>query len=225
MKLKAHLLLVLMGCFFANTGWAQLTVNVGYSSAMYKNKALSNIISTFNINERDTLSQQFRTPAYLHGVVMGLRYRWDDFAIEGSYTLRLNSNTAIFGTPDANPISQKLSTRYDVWSLGITGYLNSWLGIGTSVDLTHNRFKNKRSNEETSAELLNQQSQSSTVYLVFDFPSNGLLSLSIKPFLQLPWTKTDFSKLSEGLNKTNDQIESRWWTAGITFLFCNGKRG
>ncbi len=224
MKLPTYLLLIVLGCLLATASQAQFSVNIGYSAAIYKNPALTEVLRTFNQTEKDTLSQGFRSPYYLHGVQMGVRYKWDDLAVEGSYTFRQNTNAAVFGNPDLNPITQKLNTNYNAWSLGITGYVNDWLGIGTSFDYTTVRIKNKWSNEKTSTVLLQQNGQSSTVYLVIDFPANNLLSMSLKPFFQLPWAKTDLSQLNENLTSRTQSVQSRWWTAGITLLLCNGNQ-
>ena len=220
-KLKIAIALIFL-LYFCNIITAQLNFTMGYSSVFYKNESLKNVVNTFNDFNKDTLNSPFKTPSYLHGLEMGVRYKWENVAIQGGFSLRLNTNKALFRQANDGTLSQKLITNYNAWFIGATGYVNKWFGLGTSFDFTTTRVKNKLQTDKNSTAYLDQTGTSSQVFLVFDLPANKVLSLSIKPFFQWPWNNTDFTGLQKSLNGKTEDLNSKWWTAGITFLFCNG---
>lgn len=220
-KLKRSIQLLILIVSIQNLN-AQFNFTMGYSSVLYKNESLKTAIQTFNSDQNDTLKSGFKTPTYLHGLEMGLRYKWENFALQGGFLMRLNTNKALYRQANDGTLSQKLISNYNSWFIGATGYLNSWFGIGATFDFNTIRIKNKLQTDKNSTKFLNKTNTSSQIFLVFDVPANNVLSISIKPFFQMPWHSTDFTDFNKNLNGMNSSLSSKWWTTGISFLFCNG---
>jgi hypothetical protein len=219
-KLFCFILLI----FFVPRIAAQINTMAGYVYSYSDVPVLNGIIDSFNAKTPNLVSSMRRVSS-MHGMELGIRYRFSHFSLEFSWS---NSFAKVNNRYNAGftEVKNTLSFVSNTYSLGGEIYFGK-IGVGGSFDI--NRYSLK-----TAKPLSNPKdfAQSSTtianrIYINFEVPINDGMSLAFRPFIKLP-TAFDFYETAGYLNAESavnkDQFQSRIVTYGIRILFFNGRR-
>ncbi len=200
----------------------QINIVAGYNGGYTQADNYNNILARHNLSQ-DSLEQSYEDLHFLNGITVGLNYRIDDISIEAlwierSRQLRTRGIDVETGRLFTNDISNRLRTI----SFGLNAHLKNFIVGGTiNADLLRINY-DTRTTEETT--LTKQNDYSSRFYAGFFVKANQALSISLRPYVQIPWNSFDLSDLDQALNGTQDKVEEDFMHFGISLYIYNGSQ-
>ena len=227
MKSLKQIILCLVLVFIGNNLSAQLNIKVAYSLNFLNSKVNNSILNNFN-ERNDWLGEEgeFKNWRSLHGLSLGLLYRTEFFGFEAYYTNRVNKLEARGNDPlISGGFEGDLFYKLNSWTLGYEVYY-SFFGLGATLDWSKFKLNYEINNDNNIRKLINNDFLSSKFYFILQLPGNEVISLAIKPFVQIPWGSIDFRGLDEALNPGGSGLndyQERVVSFGISFVFYNGK--
>jgi hypothetical protein len=208
---------------------AQINAFVGYAYSQNQDqKMFNNIIERYNARN-PMLLQPMQSLNSLHGVDLGIRYRFPAVSLEFNWLNKFKQINDRVMTSDKTEYKNILYYKSQSYCLGIEFYYQ-WFGAGTSLDWNNIVIRKEKSTDKIKENWLSQGGLSNHIFLNFEIPMNDAMSLCIRPFVQLPLYKNDFyvidAKLNPAIAPTLDpsvykQKVVNW---GIKFLFMNGTK-
>ena len=181
--LKAFILL--FSVLGANVAMAQINVKIGFNSAYSKFSVNNRIIADYNA-ENDFLEQGFKELHVLHGVVLGLRYKWDNLALDVSWENMSRNRDAFGETLTGSPFTNELFYTMNTLSAGLENHFGSF-GYGAALENRQLRVKTKISGLDKKKTVLNQTAYSARFYLLFQIQQSNKVSLAFRPYVQYPF--------------------------------------
>ncbi len=208
---------------------AQINALVGYAYSYNSDKkTLNNIIERYNARN-PSLLKPMSTLNFLHGVDLGIRYRLPSVSFEFGWINKFNQINDRVKASDNTEYKNIIYYKSQSFCLG-TEFFYNWFGIGASIDWNHLLIKKEKSSDRVKENWVAQSGLSNHIFLNFEFKMNNALSLSLRPFVQLPLYKNDFynveAKLNPDIANTSDpatykQKVVNW---GFKVLFVNGTK-
>ncbi len=207
---------------------AQINAFVGYVYSQNKNaKTINNIIEHYNTKHPNLLQPMTELHA-LHGVDLGLRYRFSAVGFEFNWVnkfAQMNDRDVANNTEYRNTLYYKSQS----YCLGME-FFRDWFGIGASIDWNKMVIKKEKSTDRIKVDWLNQSGFSNHIFMNFEINMNDAMAVSIRPFVQLPLYKNDFYVLEAKLNPEiaptfdPEPYKQKTLNWGIKFLFVNGTK-
>ena len=208
---------------------AQINAFVGYAYSQNKGeKVFNQIIGRYNARN-PTILQPMTTLNFLHGVDLGIRYRFPAVSIEFDWFNKFNQVNDRVRNADNTEFKNTLYYKSQSYCLGVEFY-HEWFGGGASLDWNNLIVKKEKSNDKVKETWLQEGGFSNHIFLNFELKMNDVMSLSIRPYVQLPLYKNDFYVIEQKLNPDiaasmdkNAYIQKvvNW---GVKFLFVNGNK-
>jgi hypothetical protein len=208
---------------------AQINAFVGYAYSQNRDQnRLNSIVERYN-TRNPTLLQPMTMLNALHGVDLGIRYRFSAVSIEFNWFNKFNQINDRVMTADKTEYKNVLYYKSQSYCLGIEFY-RQWFGVGASLDWNNLVIRKEKSTDRIKMDWLKEGGLSNHFFLNFEVLMNDAMALSIRPYVQVPMYKNDFynieSKLNPDIAPTLDpsvykQKVTNW---GIKFLFMNGTK-
>lgn len=222
--------LLLTSLFFSFTNLqAQLNIKVGYGLSYVNPDVSHRITDQYNTEQAEDLTQSFKEWHFLHGMTAGLRYRVRDIGLEATWTNKYSTIRSAGEDATGTDISRDLFFRIGSYGIGLETYITEEIGVGVSFDVENYRIRTDVASVDNRFTILSQWAYGSHFNMSFNLSGSDLLTLSIKPFVHIPWSSVDLSKLQVEVNNvdpetvnTNDYNE-RFINFGIQFIFYNGQ--
>ena len=232
LSLKKGVLALLLGVMLALNTFslsAQVNAFVGYASTQNQSfKTFNQIIERYNALN-PTLLQPMTTLNYLHGVDLGIRYRFPAVSIEFDWFNKFNQINDRARNTDNTEYRNVLYYKSQSYCLGLEFY-HQWFGVGGSLDWNNLIIRKEKSSDRVKEDWLKQGGLSNHIFLNFEFNLNDAMALSIRPFVQLPLYKNDFYDIEAKLNpSTSGSLDPTAYKQkvinwGVKFLFVNGTK-
>lgn len=208
---------------FPTHGNAQLNVTTGYELSYHLADDFNDIIEKFN-TQNNFLENDLNDLRIMHGLQLGLQYNIEDFlafTLTWKYRFK-NSQSSGIDPGTEEDVSRNLLIRQNVVSLGFENKFG-FAGYGATFDYNRTGFKQEINNGSKN-EISAGHNFTSTFYLSFTSPRSNQLRLSVRPYIQVPWTKLDLSKLDMELNESSgtEKIEEGFMNFGLMLVFLNG---
>jgi hypothetical protein len=210
---------------FINQTNAQINTIAGYVYGYSDVGILNTIIDTFNART-PKLSTTMGHVNSTHGMELGLRYRFPHLSLEfswaNSYARVSNRSTA-----GVTEVKNTLSISKNTFIFGVELFFGK-LGLGGSFDYNSLRVKTAKPGFNPRDDSYSKSGITNHLYLSLELPINERMSLSFRPYIQLPTNSFDFYQTAGHLNSETDsntnQYQNRVVTYGIKILFFNGKK-
>jgi len=225
-KLK-HTLVVILCLFYTTTIFAQLNIKVGYGISYVNAEVDNQIIKRYN-EQFSFLDNPMQEVRFLNGFLVGLRYRIDNFAIEANFENKFNTLESTGIDPISNHnFNRDLLFKYTSYSIGLESYLTEYIGLGVSIDWDHLRYRSETQNADR-YNVLKDNGFSSEVHLSLNLQGNDVITLSIQPYVQIPWTKMFIAELENEINPDvaaviDTNYSADYMNYGVKFIFYNGQ--
>ena len=210
----------------ANRTKAQINTIAGYVYGYSDIPALSGIIDSFNARTPG-LSTPMSHVNSMHGMVLGLRYRLQHVSLEFSWTnsFARSSNRSTAGPTE---VKNTLSFTSNTLSLGGEFYFGK-VGVGGSFDLnTYRIATTKPGSSPRDDSYPGNSSLTNHIFFSIELPINERMSLSFRPYVQLPTSSFDFYRTAGHLNsevgQNIGQFQNQITTYGIRIIFFNGEK-
>jgi hypothetical protein len=220
-KLYSFILLFIL----INRTNAQINTLAGYAYGYSDIPILSSIIDTFNART-PKLSSSMSHVNSTHGMELGLRYRLPIMSFEFSWAnsfARVNNRSTASGTEVKNTLSFTKNT----FIFGAELYFGRF-GVGGSFDINTYKVKTSKPGFSPRDDVYSETGISNHLFISLELPVNERMSLSFRPYVQLPNRSFDFYQTAGHLNSETDanvnQFKNRIVTYGIKILFFNGEK-
>ena len=212
--------------FFAfilpNQSSAQLNIKIGYSLNYSPSLVNNDILSSYD-NERPWLNKTMGELHFLNGLQAGLRYRIEMLAFDLSWERVSKEKTA----NGINPVGQthytELKYNFNRYSAGIE-LGKGVFAFGTNVYMEDFKIKSPLSGIEGDENVIKDYNFGNKVYLNFATNTHKLHSISLQPFVLIPWSPVNLFNLENHLNTEAGLRTYNQWNFhyGISIVFYNG---
>lgn len=214
-------LLLIFTCYM--NAEAQFNVSVNYSLGYAPAENYNVIID--NYNETQTTEKIGLDNLHvLNGIGMGARYRVGFAGLEFTWTERFKRSTATGTDLEGAYTYRRLGYRYRTFGIGYTTFLNDTWSFGGSFN--QDRFK---ITTETNSALINglveESAYSSRFFIGMTMKAGDFLSISLQPFVWIPWGDFDFKNLNDVINPNIplENTKESFSQIGVSLIFYNGQ--
>jgi hypothetical protein len=220
-KLYSFILLFIL----INRTNAQVNTIAGYVFGYSDIPVLNTIIDTFNART-PKLSSSMSHVNSTHGMELGLRYRFPHLSLEFSWA---NSFARVTNrsTAGVTEIKNTLSFTKNAFIFGAELFFGKF-GVGGSFDYNSFKVKTSKPGFIPRDDSYSRSGITNHLFVSLELPVNERMSLSFRPYVQLPTTSFDFYQTAGHLNAETDsninQFQNRVVTYGIKILFFNGEK-
>ena len=222
-----YALLFLIFIFCTSYSFAQLNIKVGYGISYVNAETDNAIIQRYN-EQFSFLDNPMDELRFLNNFIVGLRYRIDNIAIEANFENRFKTLESTGIDPISNNnFDRDLLFKNVSYSIGLESYLTKNIGLGVSINWDHLRYRTKTQNSDR-YEILRDNGFSSEVHLSLNLQGSDIITLSIQPYAQIPWTKMFLADLEREINPDVSALIDADYSAdymnfGVKFIFYNGQ--
>ncbi len=220
---------LITGLFFcmALAAHAQFNVKVGYNIGIVSPKVQNGIYEAYNL-DKPWLDKPLTKLKALNGLQLGLRYKFfNRVALEASLQTQFHRKTASGKEPiSEESVKQIPSFIYSSVGLGVETFVFQSLSWGATLNYDRLNISNQTQDLDKFAVSL-ESGWSSHVFLALNIGGNSRLSMSIRPYAQIPWTSFDLQPLENSIlsttNGTEERLEQEYTIFGLMILFYNGR--
>ena len=227
-SISYFLLFALFFFFFQVPIFSQINSIAGYNYTRNNPTILNQIIDTYNARN-PTLAQPMSHLSSLNGMNLGVRYRFPYAAVELMWHTRIARAKDQVINADRTSYQNIINFRNQVFSLGGDIHYGG-LGIGGTFDLNQTQIRKERSTDNTKEILLTNRHLTNQIYLVFDVKVTDGMSISIRPFVQIPSKSVNLYAVEKKFNPdvaataNPDKYNQRFFNYGVSLSFVNGSK-
>jgi hypothetical protein len=221
-------LFTLLFVCFPSFIFAQINSIAGYNYTRNNPTIFNQIIDNYN-TQNPTLAQPMSHISPLNGLNLGIRYRFPHAAIELLWNTRIARARDQVVNADRTSFHNIINLRNQVFSIG--GDLHyGQIGVGATFDLNQTQVRKERSTDATREIILTDRHLTNHIYLIFDLKITEGMSVSVRPFVQIPSKSVNLYNLEKKLNPNiaatanPDTYNQRFFNYGISFSFVNGSK-
>ncbi len=214
--------LMFFSAFFGEIS-AQMNIKIGYSIGYMKAPTTNTIIGEFNQNH-SFYENQLEDFKFLHGVLVGLRYRVNDVAFHLDWNNKFNLLQGSGVDSSGVAAYQKLYFKNSSYGFGLEFFGSERFSLGGTIDLNALRYRNQNNEITTKTTILKDYSWGSHFYVSINIEGTDILTLNLQPYIQIPWSSFDLHTLDNALNtkNTTDKISEKYLNFGLRIVFSNG---
>lgn len=202
--------------------FGQLNLKAGYCLALLNAPSHDAIVQLHTTSLGDAYTNPFKPLETLHGLDLGVEYRWESFALEAGWRTKRNREEAT-GSRAQRAFYNNLNWSVSSFYAGLVQYYGP-IRISASMDYNYTRTK---IDFEDPAILttLNDKGWGSTFSLGFVLGGSGPVSLVIAPYAQFHWMEYDLSDFQNVLTDApGPPLPEEYFNYGLTIYFLNGPR-
>jgi len=208
-----------------NLGLAQFNIKIGYDYAYTQPNTHNQIIDQFNASN-SFLNEftSFEKLNSMHGVLLGVRHRWSDVALNLEFTplFRLREFKG-FDPTSEEEIFRKNFYRFASYSAGLEFFINK-ISIGGSFDYNIFRVRSEQNDRRDRYISFQDEAFGSRFFVGINVMGNEQMSISLQPYVRIPWSKFDLTDFENamGTDSNLDSNEEGMMIYGIRLVFNNG---
>lgn len=203
--------------------YGQFNVAIGYKAGFTAFKANNDLLSAY-APSTGLLQKPFSDLHFLHGIELGFRYRFSNWAVEAGWgNLGRERNALIFIPSNETFLSREYDYDVSAFHLELDNYIGN-LGIGSSF--ISRKLSISRKIDNNKIKLVSERQIALQVHLVWIVQKGTAVSFGIKPYYQFGLDKFGLQALGNDLGipngsvNTNDPLN----IFGLSFVFYNGKQ-
>jgi len=200
--------------------FVQLNLKAGYCLSLLDAPSHDAIVQLHNASLGSAYSNPFKPLEILHGLDLGLEYRWEGFALEAGWRTKRNREEATGSHSQVsfyNNLNFSLSSFYG----GIIQYYGP-VRISASIDYNYTRTKIDFE-DPSILTTLKDKGWGSNFSLGYVLGGNGPVSLVIAPYVQVHWMDYDLTHFQNILSDAPDPpAREDYFNYGLTVYFLNG---
>jgi len=209
-------------CLLYTVGYGQFNLKAAYSLTTMDAATHDAVIKAHEATLTESLDENFKPLEILHGMDLGIEYRWENTALEAGWRVKRNRQEASgihSGTPFRNKLRYSLASMY----AGIVQYLGP-IRVAASID--YNLVKNKLEFEQpASITAFKDNTWGSTFSIGYVLQGSGPVSLVLAPQVQISWSDYNLGPLQSTITGVpSGPVYENYLNYGITVIFLNGPR-
>ncbi|WP_235290782.1 hypothetical protein [Portibacter lacus] len=208
-------------CINLSPAYGQLNLKIGYNLDYSAYSGNNEILSSYN-TANPTLADPFKDLHFFNGLQLGLRLRGEYVGMD--FTWERSSAKKFANGIDVNEVlvSKELDYTANKFALGLESY-NKYFGIGANVYWEKLNIASPIENFESSVRVFNNDRLGNRVYLILVAPGSDRLSISLQPYISIPWSHYNLGSLAQnlGVSTKNGAIQENLHF-GFSIVFYNG---
>lgn len=221
------LLSLITGLLFTLTSYAQFNFTAGYTYGRMPSGVNNEIIQQVNQNNNELINyEKMKAIKGLHGFHFGAQMRFDFVALFASWNNKVQVSD--FKGDDSTNVSiyQELFYSMRSTSLGLEIFPIENISFGGSIDLNRLRIRSEDNVASGRYVIMKDRGFSSHFFVSLNIEGSDILSISLQPYVHIPWTKFNLteleSELETGVGLTD--FEDGFMNFGIRLIFRNGQQ-
>ena len=221
------LLSLIIGFLFTLTSYAQFNFTAGYTYGRMPSGVNNEIIQQVNQNNNELINyEKMKAIKGLHGFHFGAQMRFDFVALFASWNNKVQVSD--FKGDDSTNVSiyQELFYSMRSTSLGLEIFPIENISFGGSIDLNRLRIRSEDNVASGRYVIMKDRGFSSHFFVSLNIEGSDILSISLQPYVHIPWTKFNLteleSELETGVGLTD--FEDGFMNFGIRLIFRNGQQ-
>lgn len=201
---------------------AQLNLGVGFSASSIYIGDNNDILQEYNTLNQARLEQVYPDLKIMTGVFVSLRYKLERVAFELSWENLERDINSVLVFDDKTGQVNNLYYNLTSTSLGVENHIHRF-GYGASLSSRLFSIKSDILNTDFKRKIDRQREFSTKLYLMYTIQQSRLISLQLKPFVQIPLGSYQLSGLQQELQSSSVQEKSTSpFLFGVTLVFYNG---
>ena len=221
------LLSLIIGLLFTLTSYAQFNFTAGYTYGRTPTGVNNNIIQQVNENNSELINyEKMKAIKGLHGFHFGAQMRFDFVALFASWNKKVQVSD--FKGDDSTNVSINRELFYSVnsTSVGLEIFPIENVSFGGSIDLNSLRIRSEDNVASDRYVIMRDKGFSSHFFVSLNIEGSDILSISLQPYIHIPWTTFNLteleSELDTGVGLTD--FEDGFMNYGIRLIFRNGQQ-
>jgi hypothetical protein len=202
--------------------YGQLNLKIGYVPSFAQLTQNDQILSLFDPDDAD-VTDQFGSVGFLHGLQLGITYRWSSSAIEIGWESVSQEKSALAFNDRTEQFTER-TYGYGIsnWMIGIDHY---WGNIGLGSRFTFQKLSIDRVINSNDLSLVSQTENGLRVHLNYVIQRSRFISLVLQPFYQISLSDYDLQPLISDLDiSTSINNIERPRLIGLSLVFYNGRQ-
>ncbi len=217
--------ILIFGFFLSHSTIAQLNIKTGYIYSRSNPEVYNALIDQLNANNSvlDDYEEMKQLNSF-HGILFGLRYR----AAPAALNLDVSFKFQRTDYEGENPTTGNSEFRTDYFSLrsispGVEFFINR-VSFGGTIDLNTLRIRSESYIRSARHIIYRDTKLSSHFFIGYNLHGSEAISLSLQPYVQIPWSKFNLTKIDTeyetGANL--DDYEEGLLNYGLRIILTNG---
>jgi len=214
------------------TAFSQFNIKIGYTGGYTQASVMNSIIDQFhydfNAKYNGTLDELQDRVKILNGLEVGVRYKFSNVGFELNWNSLSDKSDAYGALASGARIQSKWYTSLTQYALGVENYFGNF-GYGASIGYRTVRVKTAIEGvQRKKSDVLTESGFTSKFYLLYEIPGE-IVSLAIKPYIEVPLKDTNISSFNQRLYNQVDKsyispqpIYERFMLYGISVILYNG---
>ena len=211
--------------YLATTSYSQFNLGVTYTIGILQADAVDDIYSRYNAS-RPWLDVQLDEINLLNGYAIGVRYKIERIALDLKWENQINRSTASGIDPANNSnFEQEVSFRLSSYGLGLEAFLSRHISIQGNFEFNRVRFRSEINDSSNRFTLHNDWGIGSTFSIGVNLVSQGIVHVSLRPYIHVSWSGHELNGLDEALNEDAPSavpLEDDFVNFGLKVIFYNG---
>jgi len=215
-------------CLILNsTCFAQLNFNAGFTYGRILGGVNNDIIQKVNDNNVNLVNYVKMKPIKaLYGFHFGTQFKFDIVALSLGWDSKVQVNDFKGDDSTGDDIYRELFYRVTSGSAGIEFFPINRFSFGGTIDLNRLRIRSENNLNDNRYTVMKDKGLSSHFFVSLNISGSELLSISLQPYVQIPWKKFNLteleSELDTGVGITD--FDDGFMNYGIRLLFRNGRQ-
>ena len=204
---------------------AQFNFGVGFSLGSISAKENNTILQAYNTVNQAQLEEPYPDLKLMSGVFVSLRYKANSTAFELSWENLERDINSVLVFDDKTGQVDNLYYNLTSTSLGVENHIGQF-GYGASIASRLFTVKADIINTDFKRKLDRSREFSTKLFLLYTIQKSRLISVELRPFIQIPLASYSINGLAEELSVT-PALESNTTSPflyGITLVFYNGRQ-
>jgi hypothetical protein len=229
--MKKQILITFLFLAIRQLSFGQLQFKIAYDASYFNPDKINTILSTYNA-QNDLAISKFKPVRTTSGLEVGVRYKMDIIAIEGSLVVASSPKRQEVWT-DASRKDKKfqsLNVSNQNFSTGLSFHFGK-IGFGAAYGFNYFNVSRKFNQDSKRNKILAKSLQYNSInfFLNYEGKMNNNMSFALRPYFQLPLGTVDLTDIQKGIlpnagNLFTDGNEQNMTRMGLKLLFFNGRQ-
>lgn len=223
-KYKTYLLLTLLFLCLSELE-AQFNFKVGVGSNYMLNPEQEKLINQFNIDNLSLIEQEMPDFRFITGVHLGVRNKFDRWAVELSWQYLTNRRQSYGEFPDNSLFQVELYYTIIDTYLGVEYGFNDRISYGIGFGPRILRIQREIGNSNLKINLTKESNPQWTTkfYAQYNLGGTNFTRFALRPYLDFALTDIDLNYFRDDLNiSSTGDFKDPFHAVGLTLIFFNG---
>lgn len=205
-----------------NPIFGQVNIKIGYNLTFPNLSVNDELLQAFQPMDSEVV-ESFGSIGFMHGIQLGIRYRWSNVAAELGWENLSRDRTALSYRASSDSFTDRqYNYSFTGFSFGLDNYFNKF-GLGST--LLSQKLGVSRAIGNNDLTLVDERNWALRLQFIIRVQESSMVSLLLKPYYQFSLNSYDLTPLADDLNVGGlpDLSESPTFF-GITLVFYNGRQ-